>query len=246
MALKPIGEQAVDRICALVIGKYGLGKTSLIRTVLGQEFKDGKWVQTYDTDEKACVLSAESGLLAVRDLVKAGLVEGYEIGSLVDFQDAYRLLANTPEMRSRYTWVFIDSLTEISQRCDSVMRDKYPDSAKTFRRWDDYSDTMIRTIKMFRDLHDYSVIFTCLETVDKDDLNRRYAAPDVVGRGLKEKLPSFFDEVLYMRLHQDENGGDHRVFYTQPVNEYPAKDRSGRLDTVEKPNLLEIRAKILS
>ena len=246
MALKPISEQAVDRISALVTGKYGLGKTSLIRTVLGQEYQDGQWVQTYDTDEKACVLSAESGLLAVRDLVKAGLVEGYEIGSLADFKEAYNLLANTAEMKDRYSWVFIDSLTEISQRCDSVMREKYPDSSKTFRRWDDYSDTMIRIIKGFRDLHDYSVIFTCLETIDKDDVSRRYAAPDVVGRGLKEKLPSFFDLVLYMRLVQDDTGGEHRVLYTQPVNEYPAKDRSGKLNTVEKPNLLEIRAKILS
>lgn len=244
--LRPISEQAVDRISALIIGKYGLGKTSLIRTVLGQEYQDGQWVQLYDTDEKACVLSAESGLLAVRDLVKAGLVEGYEIGSLADFKEAYNLLSNTQEMKNRYTWVFIDSLTEISQRCDSVMREKYPDSAKTFRRWDDYSDTMIRTIKGFRDLHDYSVIFTCLETVEKDDINRRYAAPDVVGRGLKEKLPSFFDEVLYMRMVQDENGNEHRVLYTQPVNEYPAKDRSGKLTTIEKPNLLEIRGKILS
>lgn len=246
MALKPITEQGVDRICALVIGKYGLGKTSLIRTVLGQEYRDGAWVQAYDTDEKACVLSAESGLLAVRDLVKAGLVEGYEISSLVDFKEAYSLLANTEEMKDRYSWVFIDSLTEISQRCDSVMREKYPDSAKTFKRWDDYSDTMIRTIKSFRDLTDYNVVFTCLETVEKDDVNRRYAAPDVVGRGLKEKLPSFFDLVLYMKVVQDESGEDHRVLYAQPINEYPAKDRSGKLNVVEKPNLLEIRAKVLS
>jgi hypothetical protein len=244
--LKPINPESVERICALIVGRYGLGKTSLIRTVLGQEYIDGQWVQTSEHGEKACVLSAESGLLAVRDLVKAGMVEGYEIGSLAEFKEAYTLLATVPEMKERYRWIFIDSLSEISQRCDSAMRDKYPDAAKTFKRWDDYADTMIKTIKSFRDLTDYNVVFTCLETIDKDESNRRFTAPDVVGRGLKEKLPSFFDEVFYMRLMQDEQGGEHRVLYTQPVNEYPAKDRSGKLDTIEAPNLLNIKNKILS
>jgi hypothetical protein len=244
--LKPISEQSVERICALVVGRYGLGKTSLIRTVLGQEYIDGKWEQVNETGERACVLSAESGLLAVRDLVKSGMVEGYEIASLAEFKEAYSLLAGTPEMKDRYSWVFIDSLTEISQRCDSVMREKYPDAAKTFKRWDDYSDTMIRTIKCFRDLADYNVVFTCLETIDKDESNRRFAAPDVVGKGLKEKLPSFFDEVFYMRLMTDDQGNEHRVLYTQPVNEWPAKDRSGKLAMIEKPNLLELKNKILS
>lgn len=246
MPLKPISPESVERICALAIAKYGLGKTSLIRTALGQEFVEGQWIWKHETTEKVCVLSAESGLLTVRDLVKSGHVEGYEIGSLQEFKEAYTLLSTTKEMKERYTWVFIDSLTEISQRCDSVMRDKYPDAAKTFRRWDDYSDTMIKTIKEFRDLRPYNVVFTCLETIDKDESNRRFAAPDVVGKGLKEKLPSFFDEVFYMKTMQDEQGGEHRVFYTQPVNEYPAKDRSGKLATIESPNLLEIKRKILT
>ena len=244
--LKPIKEDSADRICALVIGKYGLGKTSLLRTMLGQEFRDGIWTQVEDPPkERICVLSAESGLLPVRDLVKQGLVEGYEIGSQQEFKEAYQLLATVPEMQSRYEWIFIDSLTEISARCDQIMREKYPDRAKTFARWDDYNETIKLTIKGFRDLKDYSVVFTCLETVEKDENNRRYPAPDVVGKSLKEKLPSFFDEVLYLALHKDEGGKEHRVFYTQPVNEYPAKDRSGKLNTIERPNLLHIKHKIL-
>jgi hypothetical protein len=246
MSLKPITERSADRICCLVIGKYGLGKTSLLRTILGQAYINGEWIQVEETQqEKACVLSAESGLLAVRDLVKAGMVEGYEIVSQLDFKEAYNLLATTQEMKDRYGWIFIDSLTEISARCDEHMRERYPDRAKSFNRWDDYGTTMQLTVKGFRDLKDYSVVFTCLETIDKDQNNRRYPAPDVVGKGLKEKLPSFFDEVLYMALHPDEEGTENRVFYTQPINEYPAKDRSGKLNTIEQPNLLHIKRKIL-
>ena len=64
MPLKPIVAEKVDRFTALVIGEAGIGKTSLLRTI--------------PEEDKVCVLSAESGLLAVRDLVKAGRVE--EIG----------------------------------------------------------------------------------------------------------------------------------------------------------------------
>jgi len=245
--LKPIKEDSADRICALVIGKSGLGKTSLLRTMLGQDFRNGKWTQVEDPpEEKVCVLSAESGLLAVRDLVKQGLVEGYEIGSQQEFKEAYQLLSATSEMKSRYSWVFIDSLTEISARCDQAMREKYPDRAKTFARWDDYFVTIQLAIKGFRDMKDYSVVITCLESVEKDENNRRYPAPDVVGRGLKEKLTSYFDEVFYLTLHQDEEGNQQRVLYTQPLNEYPAKDRSGKLNTIERPNLLYIKRKILN
>jgi hypothetical protein len=247
MPLKTISPESVDRICALVIGKYGMGKTSLLRTMLGQDYIDGAWKQIEKVAEgkKVCVLSAESGLLAVRDLVKAGLVEGYEIANLSEFKEAYQMLAVTPAMKERYEWIFIDSLTEISARCDEDMREKYPDKAKTFARWDDYNATMQLTVKGFRDLTDYSVVFTCLETIDKDENNRRYPAPDVVGRGLKEKLPSFFDEVFYMQLEAGADG-EHRVLYTHPVQEFPAKDRSGKLDIVERPNLLSIKRKILS
>jgi hypothetical protein len=247
LTLKPITERSADRICCLVIGKYGLGKTSLLRTILGQDYVSGEWVQVDEApQEKACVLSAESGLLAVRDLVKAGMVEGYEIASQQDFKEAYNLLATTQEMKDRYGWIFIDSLTEISARCDEHMREKYPDRAKSFNRWDDYGATMQLTVKGFRDLNDYSVVFTCLETIEKDQNNRRYPAPDVIGKVLKEKLPSFFDEVFYMALMVDDEGAEQRVLYTQPVNEFPAKDRSGKLNTIERPNLLYIKRKILN
>jgi len=190
------------------------------------------------------LFTSEEGRKAVRDLITAGLVEGYEISSLSEFKEAYQMLATTQAMKERYEWVFIDSLTEISARCDEVMRDKYPDKAKTFARWDDYNSTMQTTIKHFRDLTDYSVVFTALETIDKDDNNRRFASPDVVGRGLKEKLPSYFDEVFYMQIEAGADG-DQRVFYTHPVHEFPAKDRSGKLNVTEFPNLLTIKNKIL-
>jgi len=245
--LKPITPEGVNRICCLVISKYGIGKTSLIKTILGQEYviapeagMAGQWLQMVDTNEKVCVLSAESGLLAVRDLVLDGSVEGYEISSIEEFNEAYDNLSTSHEMMDRYDWIFIDSLTEISSRCDEKMKEQFPDQEKAFRRWDEYTALMKSLVKGFRDLTQYNVVFTCLETVDKDQNNRRYIAPAVKGKGIKEELPSYFDEVLYMAIDQN-----YRVIYTQPYMDYPAKDRSGKLNPIEAPNLLTIKNKIL-
>jgi len=245
MILTPITNNSADRISALVIGKSGIGKTSLIRTIHGQRYENGKWHQDREPNAKVCVLSAEAGLLAIRDLIKTGIVEGWEIRNFAEFKTAYEMLATKEEIQNRYEWVFIDSLTEIASRCEEQMKQKYPESAKTFKMWADYTSTMILLVKGFRDLFQYNVVFTCLESIDKDENNRRYVAPMVAGKQLKERLPSYFDEVFYFQSIADEKGSERRIFFTQPRRDCPGKDRSGKLEPIEEPNLLTISNKIL-
>lgn len=38
MALKPIGADTANRFCCLVVAPAGMGKTSLLRTIMGQEY----------------------------------------------------------------------------------------------------------------------------------------------------------------------------------------------------------------
>lgn len=227
--LKPIGIQSVSRFTALVIGEAGIGKTSLIRTI--------------PEGERACVLSAEAGLLCVQDMVIAGQIEGYEIGSFADLKEAYQMLL-TPEFESRYQWVFIDSLTEVSGRCLESMKVKYVKSEDTFKMYGEYNDLMVSIIKGFRDMQKYSVVFSCLPSIEKDELNKRYVGAAIVGKQLQERLTSYFDEVLYLSQRSEE-GASYRCFLTQPMDRYPAKDRSGKLSPIEQPNLAAIKTKIL-
>jgi hypothetical protein len=104
---------------------------------------------------------------------------------------------------------------------------------------------MTTLIKGFRDLKSYSVVFTCLPTVEKDEANRRFVGPAVAGTSLKERLTSYFDIVLYMTSQKTDEGAEYRCFITQPIDRYPAKDRSGRLNTIEKPDLSHIKNKIM-
>lgn len=241
--LKKITIETASRFCALVIGPAGIGKTSLLRTILGQCYDpENGWVQCQEPNGKVLTLSAESGLLCVRDCIAGGLVEGFEIGSFSDMREAFTAL-QSPEFKERYQWVFIDSLTEIAARCVESAKQKFPSGGDSFKLWGEYNDSMTALIKAFRDMTSYSVIFTCLETVSQDQNNVRYKAPMISGTGLKERLTSYFDEVLYMERERNEDGSETVVFKTRELG--VAKDRSGRLEPIEPANLLTIRNKII-
>lgn len=252
MALTPLRPQSANRFCGLIVGPSGAGKTSQLRCLCGQDYVDGQWVQTHSSPEKVLVLSAESGLLCVRDLLVAGKLSGFEIRSLQEFQEALRYCQSREFLQEGYQWVFIDSLTEISARCAEDMQRRYPSKADSFKLWGEYLQVMTDIIKTFRDLSAVNVLFTCLVATDKDDMGRRYLVPDIAGSSLKNRLTSYFDEVLFLdRVLM--NTGDPNQPVTAPVTVFRtnepvglAKDRSGRLDALELPNILEVWKKILS
>lgn len=231
MALQPITSESLNRINILVYGQPGIGKTSLARTI--------------PEAERVCVLSAESGLLSIKDLVDSGRLTGIIVNSFKDFEEAYQQLAQNPEWQKAYDWIFIDSLSEISSLCQEQAMAKHASVKDTWKMWGEYTDDMFRLVKGFRDLRGYNVVFTALEATEVDEVKRRFIGPDVSGKKLKERLPAMFDEVFYMTLATDLEGNQRRALCTSPSTGYPAKDRSGRLAPLESPNLAEIKAKIL-
>lgn len=227
--LKQITPESATRFIGLVIGQSGIGKTSLLRTI--------------PANEPVFVVSAEAGLLCVRDLVQSGQVTGVEVENFADLAEVYAHLSSPAA--AGFKWVFIDSLTEIAARCVEAMKAKYPSRSDSFPMWGEYSEKMTSLVKAYRDLTRFNVIFTCLDSVEKDEQNKRYVGPAISGSALKERLPSWFDEVFYMVSLPDAEGKESRLLITQPWERYPGKDRSGKLHIVEQPDLSAIKTKIL-
>jgi hypothetical protein len=57
-------------------------------------------------------------------------------------------------------------------------------------------------------------------------------------------LPGYFDFVFHYHTFEDETGQKQRALITQPTDKIVAKDRSGKLSDMEKPNLNDIANKV--
>src|SRR5690606_2572202 len=79
-----------------------------------------------------------------------------------------------------------------------------------------------------------------------DDFNRKLFVPQIEGAKTGLELPGIVDEVISMVELKDDDGAPYRAFVCQTLNPFgfPAKDRSGRLDMIEQPDLGRLMDKI--
>ena len=79
-----------------------------------------------------------------------------------------------------------------------------------------------------------------------DDANRPVWTLQIEGAQAGLKLPGIFDQIICMVELPGEAGTTYRAFVNHLVNPwgYPAKDRSGRLEMIEKPHLGDLMDKI--
>ena len=91
-----------------------------------------------------------------------------------------------------------------------------------------------------------NVWFCCLLDEKLDDFNRRVFSLQIEGNKTSLELPGILDEVITLAELKAEDGSSYRAFVCQTLNAwaFPAKDRSGRLDQIEEPNLAKLMQKI--
>ncbi len=216
---------AGSRFVALISGASGVGKTSLVKTMNPAE---------------TLIVSAESGLLCLNGT-------DYEVINIENFDDMIEVIGilQNDSTKAKFKNIYIDSLTEILDCLNADMAAKYPDKNKTFQRWDEYFSKAVGLIKILRDMAPYNIVFTSLTSQEKDGLEMKDIFDFPMAR-LKGKIKSFFDLSLHYKIIETEDNGPQRMLITDEAYSSLAKDRSGKLEAHEEPNLYQIMNKILT
>jgi phage nucleotide-binding protein len=217
--VKTTGSLSANGVKLLVYGQAGAGKTSLIPTL-----------------PSPIVLSAEGGLLSIQDAD----VPFIEVSSMETLKEAWLWLTESAEAKG-FQSVALDSISEIAE----VVLNGEKKAAKDPRQaYGTMQEQMADIIRAFRDLPGRHVYMSAKLEKTQDDMRRVQHAPSMPGNKTGQALPYYFDEVLALRVEKDAEGTTHRALMCDSDGLWLAKDRSGKLDAWEAPDLGSIIAKI--
>lgn len=211
----------IHNVNALVYGESGSGKTHLCGTAPGP-----------------LILSQEGGLLTLADKD----IPVFEIKGRDDINEAHDWLSSSAEAKKKYYTICIDSISEIAE---VILTDEKADTADARKAYGEMADLMATTIRGFRDLP-YNTCFTAkIKKLEDENSGAISYMPSVPGKVLLNDLPYFFDEVFVMKVGKNKEKQTIRWLQTVGDRQYIAKDRSGKLEAREVPNLTTVFTKIL-
>lgn len=198
----------------------------------------GKTVLSATSGESTLIISAEAGLLSIKDA--PDYIKGAEIETMDDLEEMYQYLFETSD-EPDFKWVALDSITEIAER---ILSNEKKHSADPRKAYMEMQDRVMVILRKFRDLKGYNIVMTCKQQYIPIEGASALFAPMMPGQKLHQQIPYIFDEVFALRVVKDKEGNDVRVLQTCRDSMYEAKDRSGCLADFEKPSLKHIAKKI--
>lgn len=217
--VRPVAEVTRDQgLYLLVYGPSGVGKTTLATTT--------------PDPSKTLVLSAEGGTLSIAD-------SGVHCVQVNELHDVRRTVAWLKKNAAAFDWIILDSVTEIAEVVLAEEKEKSKDGRAAYG---EMATKMTGVLKAFRDLPANVVVIAATRT--RDDDGQLVLGPDTPGNKLAERLPYLFDEVLYYHAKRGEDGTIKRALLTTNDGKRIAKDRSGKLDQWERPDLAALAEKI--
>jgi hypothetical protein len=152
---------------------------------------------------------------------------------------------------SKYETLFIDSITVAGRMCftwcqqQPETRSDRTGKLDTRAAYGLHGREMMAWLTHLQHIRTKNVIFVGILDETTDDYSRKQYGLQIEGSKTGRELPGIVDEVITMAIIAGENG-PYRGFVCQPQNEwgYPAKDRSGKLSTLEEPHLGKLIAKM--
>jgi len=157
-----------------------------------------------------------------------------------------------PAVLNKYETVFVDSITVAGRLCLQWCKGQpqaysektgKPDSRGAYGLM---GQEMIGWLTHLQHTRRKNVWFVGILNEALDDFNRRVFSLQIDGSKTGLELPGIVDEVITLAEVKADDGSLYRAFVCQTLNQwgYPAKDRSGRLDAIEEPDLGRLMRKI--
>lgn len=159
--------------------------------------------------------------------------------------DWYCGMFGDPAALAKYDTIFVDSITVASRFAfewaklqPQAMSEKTgkPDTRGAYGL---LGQEMVRWLTALQHIRGKSIIVVGILDKHVDDLKRVSWEPQIEGSKAGRELPGIFDQVVTLANFNAPDGTPYRAFVCQQANQfgYPAKDRSGRLDELEPPDL---------
>lgn len=256
--------KSVPKINIALFGPSGVGKTTLARTL------DPETTLFVDLEAGTLAIQDWPGdVLDIRATAQAIGIHPWEVAralalfiggpdpsdakgnySKATYDAVFGRFSENIDL-SKYKTIFVDSITVASRECFKWAQEQ--DEAKSEKTGK--PDTrgaygllgreMIRWLTHLQHSSKSIVVVGILDQ-EKDDLNRVTWTPQVEGSKTSRELPGIFDQVMTLQNMKSEDGSMFRALVCQQQNPwgYPAKDRSGRLDLIEAPDLSAVMTKI--
>jgi len=172
------------------------------------------------------IISSENGLLSL-----AGYdIPAVEVKTEKDLAEAYKLAVD-----GNYKTICLDSISDIAEAILAEYKDKFTDGRQAYGK---LNDIIGKYIRRFRDIPKHVYITAKEAKIDLNGVN--VAQPSMPGQTLTTNISYYFDLVL--RLEADKKG--ERKIHTTATYTQVCKDRSGKLDKVETPDLEHLINKI--
>jgi hypothetical protein len=140
--------------------------------------------------------------------------------------------------------LFVDSLTAAGRLC-FTWAEQQPEAFTDRGRKDLravyglHARSMLGWLNQLQHARGRTVVLVAVLERSVDDLNIASWQPQIEGSKTGRELPAIVDEIITMTWIDFGDRKPVRAFVTTNPNPwgYPAKDRSGRLDQIEPPNL---------
>jgi hypothetical protein len=232
----------------LLVGPTGVGKTSQLRTL---DPKSTLFIDIEAGDLAIKDVGVDTIHLndwpAARDLAVRISGPNPSFGPMSCYGEAhYRAVGGDLPNLDRYSTIFIDSITALS-RLSFRWAEQQPEafserSGKKDLRgvYGAHAREMITLLNVLQHVRNMNVVFVSVLELVRDEFGHADWKIQMEGARTGRELPGIVDEIVTMQMVDFGDGKELvRSFICTSPNpwNYPAKDRSGLLSQLEKPDL---------